>query len=95
MFENLKDELMFHRIKCLFKIQLENNYWFLGLIALVQVFQSPPNTILNGSRLDKSVLILVNTLHNLQLQPVGYYFGQKLEAHPSEGYWSVVSHLLR
>lgn len=60
-FHDLQHELVLHLIKCLLKIKIQNNYFLLGLMARMNVFQRPGNTVLNRSVvLYKTILILMN-----------------------------------
>ena len=93
--KNLKNSFMLNRIKGLLKVQLKDYNWPLGLMALVQIFKGPTNTILNCSALNETILIFVNTLHDQFLESIGSHFGKKLQPHASERDRPIITHFLR
>jgi hypothetical protein len=66
---------MLNRVKSFSKIQLENDDRFLGLLALVDVFEGPCQTILDGSALEEPILIFVDAFENYPLQMISQKFG--------------------
>lgn len=86
---------MLQRIKSLFKIQLEDKKFPLGLMALMQIFHSPSNTIMYSSGFDEAILVLVHTSENFQLKPISSHLGQKFKPHAGKRNWHVIISSLR
>ena len=68
MCHNLYDGGVFNCVESLLKIQLENDYFLLTLMALMDIFIALGKAILYCASADETVLILMNQSedHNLQ-----------------------------
>ena len=79
VFHDVKHGGMFDRVEGFSEVQLEENYFFFGRLALINIFKCPRKAILDRSPLDKSVLISMDYLQNNFLEAVGKDFGDYLE----------------
>lgn len=71
--------LVFNFIECLFKINLDDDYLFLGMVTEVEVLKGPGQAILNCSRVNEPILISMYQLGNDGLKPIGQELCQELE----------------
>ena len=55
MFKNLQNNLMFHVVKGLFKVKLQNDNFLLRVMTKMEKL-CPVKAILNGSFLDEAIL---------------------------------------
>ena len=65
---------MLNFIKSFLKVQFENQKLLSGFMTEVQILNSPGNTILNGSRFNEAILILMDDRLNNSLKSVGQNF---------------------
>ena len=70
--------LMLNFIKSFLKVQFENQKLLSGFMTEVQILNSPGNTILNGSRFNEAILILMDDRLNNSLKSVGQKFSDDL-----------------
>ena len=54
-------------------------------MTLMKIFQSPTNTVLNGSIFNESILILMDAPGDLLLESISSHLCKKLDTHTSEG----------
>ena len=54
-------------------------------MALMEIFQSPSNTVLYGSIFDETILILMNTPGDLSLKSIGSHLSEHFNTHTSQG----------
>jgi hypothetical protein len=70
---------MIQFIKSLLKIKLKEDCFFLGFMTQMNIFIGPSQTILNSSRFDKAILVLMNKLHDDSMHPICQELCDKLE----------------
>jgi hypothetical protein len=66
----MNDYIVFNGVKSLCEVQFNNDYFLLGLLALMNVLIGPGQTVLYGSAFDETILVGMNEGYNFTLQPV-------------------------
>ena len=70
---------MFNGIEDFGKVQFQEENFFLGSLTLVYVFESPGQTVMNGSSTKKAILIFMHHLKNNVLKAAGQNFSDQLQ----------------
>lgn len=55
---------MVHHIKRFFKVDFKDHNLFFALVALMNILETPCQTILDGPPFDETILIWVNDVHD-------------------------------
>ena len=69
-FQNPKNQIMLDGVESLCEVQLKKNDWPLGSFALMDVFKTPFQTVLNGSTPQKTILIAMDTFQDHTLKTI-------------------------
>ena len=69
---------MLNLVKCLLKVQLNDDNFFLGIVTDVEIFKCPCNTVLDGSAFYKSILIFVDKGGDCLLKSISQELGDDL-----------------
>jgi hypothetical protein len=88
--QNFQDGLMLNCVKGFSKIKLYNEDWQFGLLTLKNILISPCQTVLDSSRMNEPILILMNTFENMIMESISCQFCQELQTHIGERYRSIV-----
>ena len=78
-----QNSLMLNRVKSLLKVELKENDGPLRLFALVNLFKTPGQAVLNSSGFNEPMPILMNAPQNFLSKPVGSHFGQQFKSKAS------------
>ena len=81
---------MFDHVKSLGKVKLEEDYLPSRGLTLVNIFKAPRQTILDRPPLNETVLVLVDDLKDMFLQPISQDFRDDFQETVKQSDWSVV-----